>query len=344
MGNKHTKKLLGALFFLAVFGLTIWAVFRNENPRQVLMYLASVNDWYLLPAVVCVIAFILGESVVIHYLMRSLGTAVRFSHCCLYSFIGFFYSAITPSASGGQPMQIIAMRRDRIPPAVATVVLAIVTITYKLVLVLIGLAVMIIRPPQIMAYLDSVDAVVYLGLALNVIFITLLLMVVFHPSTVRHMASLFLTLAGKIYRFRNPEKLNERVERTISQYQGAADYFKRHPFIITNVFLITLVQRFCLFSVVWFTYKAFRISGQSFLVMTLLYGMISVAADMLPLPGGMGISESLFLTIFEPIFSEPLVLPAMVICRGISYYTQLIISAVMTGLSQFIIRDRGSKE
>lgn len=343
MNKKTAKKFLSALFFLAVFGLTIWAVFRGENPRQILMYLSSVNDWYILPAVVCVVAFILGESVVIYYLMHSLGTVVRFSHCCLYSFIGFFYSAITPSASGGQPMQVIAMRKDNIPAAVSTVVLAIVTITYKLVLVVIGLGVMLLRPARIMVYLESVAPVIYLGLALNVIFIALLLMVVFHPSTVRHMASLLLTLVGKFHSFRNPEKLNARVERIISQYQGTADYFKRHPFIITNVFIITLIQRLCLFSVVWFTYRAFRISGHSFLQLTLLYGMISVAADMLPLPGGMGISESLFLTIFEPIFSEPLVLPAMVICRGIGYYTQLIISAVMTGLSHFIIRDRGNK-
>ena len=67
--------------------------------------------------------------------------------------------------------------------------------------------------------------------------------------------------------------------------------------------------------------------------------MISVAADMLPLPGGMGVSENLFLEIFEPIFGEELILPGMVISRGISYYTQLLISAVMTIAASFIIKE-----
>ncbi len=40
---------------------------------------------------------------------------------------------------------------------------------------------------------------------------------------------------------------------------------------------------------------------------------------MLPLPGGMGISETLFLTIFSPVFGG-LLLPGMVLSRGLGYY------------------------
>jgi len=62
--------------------------------------------------------------------------------------------------------------------------------------------------------------------------------------------------------------------------------------------------------------------------------------DMLPLPGGMGISENLFLDIFQPIFGEALILPGMVVSRGISYYTQLLLSAVMTAASTFLLRKK----
>ena len=79
------------------------------------------------------------------------------------------------------------------------------------------------------------------------------------------------------------------------------------------------------------------------MVITGLQAMISVAADMLPLPGGVGVSETLFLEIFEPIFREHLILPAMMISRGISYYTQLFISAVMTVLSAFVLRENKGK-
>ena len=102
------KKKTGNLLFLAaVFLLTLWSVFHGQNLREVLQDLAQA-DWRCVAAgVLCVVGFILGESLVIGYLLRQLGVAVKPSHCCLYSFIGFFYSCITPSASGGQPMQIV---------------------------------------------------------------------------------------------------------------------------------------------------------------------------------------------------------------------------------------------
>lgn len=339
--NKDRKKtILSAVLFFAVLALTFWYVLRDENLSQVVDSLQDARLVWVIPAVVSVVAFILGESVIIYYLLRKLATKPNFAHCCLYSFVGFFYSAVTPSASGGQPMQVVCMRRDGISGAVSTVVLAIVTVTYKLVLVLMGVAVLVFRPEGIVRYLDGVEGWMYLGLVLNVAFIILLLMAVFHPGTVRGGANLISRLLG---RFRNSEGLMQKFENTINQYSGTAAFFQNNPRLIVHVFLITLLQRMFLFSVVWYTYLAFGLSGESFFVTVMLYAMISVAADMLPLPGGMGISETLFLAIFEPIFGEALVLPGMLVCRGISYYTQLLISAVMTAFAHLIFFGRRRK-
>lgn len=338
MQGTWKKRLFSAVFFIGIFVLTFWYVFHDENLNQVLYFLGSAQWRYVVPAVFFVIAFILGESVVIYYLLHKLGTHARFFHCALYSFTGFFYSAITPSASGGQPMQVVAMRRDGIPASVSSVVLAIVTITYKLVLVLLGLGVLIFRPEGILRYLDDVESLMYLGLGLNIIFIVGLLLVVFDPVLVKAAASFLFRIASRFHSFKNPEKVTTRLDATIENYRGTAAFFRANPLLILHVFLITLVQRICLFSVVWFTYLAFGLEGESAIVIIMLYAMISVAVDMLPLPGGMGISETLFLAIFDPIFGEAFVLPGMLVCRGISYYTQLVISAIMTGFSFFFFR------
>lgn len=334
------KKIFNAVFLVTVFCLTMWAVFKGQDLKALLYYLSNAEASFIAASVVCVVAFILSESVIIHYLMRCLGVRTQFSHCCLYSFIGFFYCCITPSASGGQPMQVVAMRKDRIPVAVSTVVLAIITILYKLVLVLIGTAVMVIRPAAVMPYLEPAEGIIWLGLVLNVICIAALLVLVFWPNLVRRLARWSMALIGKIRPFKNPEKQTARVERILSQYEGTSEFFRSHGLVIINVFVITLVQRVLLFFITWLTYKAFSLSGHSMPAVVTLQAMISVAVDMLPLPGGMGISETLFLDIFRPVFGEALVLPGMVLSRGISYYTQLLISAVMTVIATFIIKER----
>lgn len=340
MKRKLSKRIFNFLFLVVVFGFTLWVVFRDQDLDQVLSYMQTANMGWILPSIACVVLFIMGEAVLIYYLMRTLGTKVRLSRCWLYSCIGFFYSALTPSASGGQPMQIYYMRKDKIPVAVSLVVLAIIAVTYKLVLVIIGLAVMLLRPAALMVYLEPVESIIWVGLGLNIVFVALLLLAIFKPNTIRILCKGILNLVNKIHPFKNRKRLDDRVERILSQYEGTSDFFKNHLRVIGHVMIVTFIQRIILFLVTWLTYKSFALRGHSLPVITTLQGMISVATDMLPLPGGMGISETLFLEIFQPIFGENLIVPGMVISRGISYYTQALLSAVMTIAAAFIIKEK----
>lgn len=344
MQKKTLKKLLNGIFLAVVFALTLWSVFYDEDFSRIVSYLKAADDRFIIPAVACVLLFIAGEAVVIFYLLKILGHNVALSHCCLYSFIGFFYSCITPSASGGQPMQMIAMRKDKIPVAVSSVVLAIVTITYKLVLIIAGAFVLICRPESLMVYLEGTEPLMYLGMFLNVTLVAFLLLIIFCPNIVRVAAEKIFGLLHRIRSFKNPEKRRQKLENMIGQYEGTADFFKSHLLVMVNVLLITFVQRFLLFLVTWFVYVAFSLSGHSLPVVVSLQAMISVGTDMLPLPGGMGASENLFLVIFEPIFGGSLVLAGMVLSRGISYYTQLLISAIMTVVSSFVIKEKIEKD
>lgn len=344
MTKQTCKRLLGTLFFLGILALTFWYVFRDENLGKVLDYLTDADIRYVLPAMAAVVGFILGESLAMSQLLHPLGAKPKFYRCCLISFVGFFYSAITPSASGGQPMQLLYMRRDGVPGAVSTVVLAIITIAYKLVLVVVGLAVLLLRPPAVMACLEGVMPLMYLGVGLNVVFVAFLLTAVFHPAPIQRFLSSLLGLLNRIHCFRDPERVTARLNSSLDYYRDTSAFFKREPMLMVRIFLITLAQRFCLFSVIWFTYRAFGPSGQSVVTMILLQAMISVAVDMLPLPGGMGISETLFLTIFQTSFGPELVLAGMIVCRGISYYTQLLISGVMTGAAHLVFQKNLEKK
>ena len=330
MLKKVRKWVFSGIFYAAIFALTVWYLFHDENPAEVLQYVTDAQTPWVLAAIASVILFILGESAAIYYLLHSTGVKSKFHHCCLFSFIGFFFNAITPSASGGQPMQIMYMRQDGIPVAQSSIVLVVKTIANKAVLVLTGLAIAILHPGRILECLAGVMPFIYLGMTLNVAAICLLLAAVFLPDLLERLANGVLQLIQKIHPFRNPQRVTGRVNRALSQYRGTSVFLRKNPGILLNVFLITFVQRFCMFSIAWFSYRAFGLVGEKAINIVVLYAMISIAADMLPLPGGMGISETLFTVIFSPIFGADFVLPGMVLCRGISYYTQLILSAVMT--------------
>ena len=337
------KKLLNIAFLVIVFALTLWSVLYGQDLDQLVLYLADYNKWFLIPSLICVLIFSLGESAIFYIMFKAVGIQVKKLHCALFSFVGFFYCAITPSASGGQPMQLLAMHKVGIPAAIGTVILAVVTITYKMVLVILGAVVLIIRPASVMAYLEPTMWLVYLGMALNVVFIVLLLFVVFRPGIVERFAGWCLRTINRFRPFKDLQKQQERIDRFCAQYAGTSTFIATHGLLIAKVFLITVVQRWALFVVTWLTYAAFSLGFDYFWLTTTLQGMISVAVDMLPLPGGMGVSENMFLVIFRDIFGPDKVLAGMVVSRGLSYYIQLLICAVMTIVASFVFKSEAKK-
>ena len=336
MENKK-KTIFNVVFLLVVFVGTIYGVFHGEDLSEIAEILKTVNSYWLLPGVACVIIFIWGESIIIFYMMHTLGIKLKKWTCFLFSSVGFFFSCITPSATGGQPAQIYYMKKEKIPIPVSTLVLMIVTITYKLVLVVIGVTMTIFGQGFIKAHLYRVRHIFYLGTALNVFCVSGMLVLVFHPMLARSILVKGLDLLEKMHLMKKKSSRLEKLNASMDQYRATAVYLREHVWVLVEVFAITVFQRFALFAATWFVYKAFGLSGSSAFVIIILQGTISVAVDMLPLPGGMGISEQLFLRIFLPIFGSKLLLPGMLLSRGLGYYTELLLSALLTIVANFTI-------
>lgn len=331
------KWIFNIIFLLLIFAATLYGVFHGKDMGRIIEIIKTVNPFWLIPGVICVIIFIWGESIIIHYLMHSLGIKVKKWICFLFSSVGFFFSCITPSASGGQPAQVYYMKKEDIPIPISTMVLLIITIIYKMVLVLLGIALVIFGQGFIHRYLSDAIFWFYLGMGLNVVCVAIMVVFAFHPNFAKSIMIKGHILLERIHILKHRKSRAKKLVQSMDQYRGAAVYLQENKKVLIVVFLITMVQRFALFAATWFVYLAFGLKGTSAFTVILLQGSIAVAVDMLPLPGGMGISEKIFLDIFFPVFGSMLLLPGMVLSRGLGYYTELILSAIFTIVANFTI-------
>ena len=246
------KKVIGNAILLAVvFGLTIYGLFHGEDMEALLEAIEGADILWLIPAAGLVVFFIWGESIIIWYMMRTFGIHLKKRICFLFSSVGFFFSCITPSASGGQPMQIYYMKKEKIPIPVSTVILMIVTITYKLVLVVIGLGVLIFGRTFMHHYLGEILPVFYLGVMLNVFCVSFMSILVFHP----HLARIILVggLGGleKLRLMKRKEERRRKLEESMLVYRQTAAYLRKHTRVIIRVIFLTFIQRMALFMVTW---------------------------------------------------------------------------------------------
>ncbi len=340
---KKKKWIINILILLISTGFTLYFVFGGRDFGEIVSLLSGAKPAPCAVSFILVVAFILSESFIIKLLTNAAGKQALIHHCFLYSFVGFFFSGLTPSASGGQPMQAYFMKKDGIPVSVSAPVLAIVTVLYKGVLIITSLAVLIIRPAAIMKYLAPVMPWMWLGVALNVAFVALLTAAIFIPDIVRSLLYFCIKIYKKLFRKSKADSLFAAADRWTESYMGVSQCFRHKKGTVMLSFLITVLQRFALFAVTWLCCYAMGVGSVGAVTVTLLQAMIASAVDMLPLPGGTGVSETIFHIVFLPLLSEKLVIPIMLMSRGIGYYSQMLLGGIFTAVAFFTIGKTSSK-
>lgn len=337
---KSRKSMIGnAVFFLALFGLTAYAVLKGKEISQLIRVMHSVRPVYYAAGFIFINLFVWCESYIIYRMLRVLQyQQVPKRNCIKYSYVGFFFSCITPSASGGQPAQLYYMNRDKVDVSVGAVILLIVTILYKFVLVFLGTLIFVFRHSLISDYIRGASFFFYLGMALNVICVVVMFLLVFQQTLASRMIFGLVKGLEKIHVLKKKEERRRKLEDSMIEYHKAAAVIQEHKKLIAGMFGVTLIQRLIHFSITYLIYRGLGLSALGIVDVIALQCVISIAVDMLPLPGGMGISEGLFLSIFRKIFTGGLLYPAMLLSRGISYYALLLISAVMTCVAQITIK------
>lgn len=169
-------------FFLLVMALSFYTVFRGQDIEQVREALRRLSPAAFGAAIMTALFFVCAEGIMIWYLLRSMHGTSSLRQCISYSFIGFFYSGITPSATGGQPMQLYYMSKDGNSLSESSVVLMTVALLYKFVLVVIGIGILVFWNEPLRGYLRSYYPLFLLGLGLNLTWYFFCWQLCLHPE------------------------------------------------------------------------------------------------------------------------------------------------------------------
>ncbi len=344
MDQKKKKQLfINSILFLAIMGLTIWFVFRDEELGEVYHALQRMSIGSLLLAVAMAVLFVSAEGIMMWYLLRAFSSRSGLSSCLCCAFIGFFFSGITPSATGGQPMQLYYLKKDGNAWSFASVALMMLAFMYKLVLVLFGLGILIFWNEPLQGWLGrGYYRLFLLGLSLNALLVIGLTMVMLTPSVVRMLLGNVEWLAVKLHLLKQAGSRKERLDHFMDNYQSALAFFKNHKKHLIVVLAGTILQRAIVFALTYVVYRGMGMRGESLTTVMWLQAAVYIAVDMLPVPGAQGITEAMYRRTFRGIFTAQGVTASMCITRGVSFYLMLLIGLVIT-IYQFFIKKSRSR-
>lgn len=71
------KMIFNIVFLIIVFAGTLYGVFHGEDLGKIVHIVKTVDPLWLIPGVICVVIFIWGESIIIFYMMHTLGIKLK---------------------------------------------------------------------------------------------------------------------------------------------------------------------------------------------------------------------------------------------------------------------------
>lgn len=326
-GHAHWGSLV---FLLALMGVTGFMLFRDESIHSLLPAIRQVNPWYVALGLLMMFLFVGCESLCKYLTLRALGQKVLFRRCMDYSFVGFYVSSITPSSSGGQPAQMYYMSKDKISLSHSSLTMLVITIVYQAVMLLYGLVMYLLERSFVQESIGSIKYLLLFGVVVNLALIALFVMVIFSRRALERLLEGGLRLLHRLHLVKDVAEKRQAIAHQMAEYARGARYIRQNPALVLRVVAVTVVQMTALYLVPFFVYKAFGLSSFTVLQILAVQSLLTIAVSSLPLPGAVGATESGFMTLFKVFFSANLLMPAMVLSRGISFYAFLLISGIAT--------------
>lgn len=330
--KKNTWKYIRNLcLFVFLVWLTFYVLLRDQNMGELFEIITSVKLPFVFLGIGCMAIYFFSESFNLKRTLNALGEKVSILNTLKYSLIGFFFSSITPAASGGQPMQIYYMHKDGVKVPNAT--LALVMNLWSFQVITISMA--LISVCFFYSYLDVALIVLFItGIALNSTALALIIIGIFSKKLSTGLVNIAIKLMKKL-KLKHIDKKEESLKKALEKYNGSAKYVRSNKKMVIRQFIVGIVQQVSYYSVPFCIYKAFGLGGINFVKMVSLQSIVYATVSGIPSPGAVGVSEGAFVSIFKSIFSEKLINGAMLLNRGISFYLFVFICAIVVIINTF---------
>ncbi|MGX7420568.1 lysylphosphatidylglycerol synthase transmembrane domain-containing protein [Carnobacterium gallinarum] len=334
------RKNKWALGVILVIGLGIFAwEFRKLSFAQVWRELINLNWIWLLIALSCMLIHWGIEAKILQGLLQRHNSSYSFINAYRIPLIEHLFNAITPFSSGGQPAQLMALKKTGVDFGVGGSVLLMKFVVYQGMIVLNFVSCVLFGYQALSNQLSKLSTFVLIGLVVNIGVISLLLLITFKAVWLK---KIIHWVAGFLTKFIATEKIMKieisLLEKVDSFYEESL-YIRSQRSLLIKTSLLTFIQLIFYFVVPYFILRSLGISEINILTIISLHAFIILIVSLFPLPGGAGGAEYSFTLLFGSfILSPEKLVIALILWRLITHYT-----GIFMGIAALSIQSPKSK-
>mgnify|MGYP000965001279 CR=1 FL=1 len=340
---KKKNYIFSYIYIIATVVVIYFIISKNLDVDQLNRTISGLNYTWLAVSILSILLYWASDALLIRQIIPYIAQEkAGFPACVKYSIIGLYYGALTPFATGGQPVQIIYMKNDGIGIGKSTAIICVKSFAYSASISILYLLLIAAKGRFFYTNYPSFFWISLLGFLVNMIGLAGILTAMKYPVIARKICKSIVLVLHKIRVIQNPDKHYARVDRTIDEFASASAYVSANRGKAFVSVLISCVNMFFLLIVPYFVYRAFGFGQHVWLNMLALNTFMYMAVAFVPTPGTSLAAEVGFRLMFIIMFKNTIML-GIGLWRILTYYSILLVGSILVVVYQWIhtrYRDR----
>ena len=322
----NKKNVFNMIMLILSVSILVYFCISENGLIDLIKNSKEFNKLWLFMAVTCHLLNIFIDTYLIFRFVNTTEKFYSFKNAFKSCMVGQFFSAVTPGASGGQPMQVFSMSKQGIDPGHSTSALVQKFLVYQSTITIYGALAIFLK-----LHLFNGDVInVMRGLSIfgfcsQAFVIVILLYFSLNKKSASNMLKNIFKLLAKIHIIKNPDEKIKHAEIQLEYFYVNNNRLYRNQALVLETYVLTAIQITCIFVIPYCIYRSFHLYGASIFDMIASQAFVTMVSSFIPLPGGSGAAEGGFLVFFSNFFTEQTIKPAALLWRIITYFFTILI-------------------
>lgn len=323
------KKKFINIILIIIFTLIVLYFSLKDNYNEIIELLLNSDIRWLFIGYLFVLSYTFLKSVVTNDIINKF-KKFDMKKTFDLQLMTFFFNAITPFSTGGQPFQVYTLKKNKLSLSDGTNVIVQESIIHQIALIVVGfLAIIVNEIFDIYKFEGIILTFLILGFGLNILVIFLLFLIS-HSNKIDKLITKYIVKILTFLRIIKNKEILNKLHNTIDNFNYNSKILLKDKKRFIKLILINCLALLCLYVVpltILFSFDNY-VSFDGMIAIVLV-SFISIISSYVPLPGGIGGQEYLFILMFGIYVNQPLLSSLMIMWRFITYYLPMIVGAVI---------------
>lgn len=346
MKNKKLKISGRLILNLLVAGLCVWMIFYFLYSEQGLYDLITssqqINLWWIAAALLSYCTSVFADVLVIYLYIHDEYKQFKIRHSARSVLLGLFWSGITPSSTGGQPMQVYYMSKHKVDVGYSSSRLLNRFLVYQITMTVMTVIAVILKFSYFQEHMDTpiLSTLVTIGF-ISQTFITLVFVfLAFSKNLTAKATRGIASLLCKIRLIKDKDRLKKSLETQLAKFHSGNRMIFSKPKLVIMAVVLTVIQLIAMFLVPYCIYRSFGLNQASPFDMVCSQAFVTLISGMIPIPGASGAAEFSFTALFALFFTPATIKSATLIWRIITYYLSILVGAPFAYMTKTTTRNK----